>query len=255
MSRIIQSLICTLGIMGAALAVVAGSALSAAAGARAQAGGEQILRYGVAVAIQRDASILVTERIVYDFGGQARHGIVREIPVQYPYSKNYDRITPLTVRSVSSPDAPAQYSADNTGDKVNIKIGDPDRTVTGVHTYTLTYLVQGTMNAFASHDELYWNATGNGWAVPIVAAAVRVTAPGVPQKAACQAGLTGSARSCQQARVTGEGATFTQTSLGPHEGLTVVVALPTGVVAAPHPVLKEKWSLQRNAGDLRRSRR
>jgi uncharacterized membrane protein YgcG len=244
MNRIIGALLVGLGVAGAALAIAVASALSAAAGLRAQAGGEQILRYDVAVAIQRDASILVTERIVYDFGGQARHGIIRGIPVQYPYSASYDRITPLTVRSAGSPDAPAQYTMDNTGGTVTIKIGDPDRTVTGVHTYTLTYLVRGVMNAFADHDELYWNATGNGWDVPIAAATVRVTAPGAPQKAACWAGPPGAARSCQQARITDGDATFTQAGLGPHEGLTVVVALPKGVVAAPHPVLQEKRGLQ-----------
>ena len=244
MNRIIGALLVGLGVAGAALAIAVASVLSAAAGLRAQAGGEQILRYDVAVAIQRDASILVTERIVYDFGGQARHGIIRGIPVQYPYSASYDRITPLTVRSVGSPDAPAQYTMDNTGGTVTIKIGDPDRTVTGVHTYTLTYLVRGVMNAFADHDELYWNATGNGWDVPIAAATVRVTAPGAPQKAACWAGPPGAARSCQQARITDGDATFTQAGLGPHEGLTVVVALPKGVVAAPHPVLQEKRGLQ-----------
>jgi hypothetical protein len=145
MNRIIRALLVGVGVAGAALAIAVASVLSAAAGLRAQAGGEQILRYDVAVAIQRDASILVTERIVYDFGGQARHGIIRGIPVQYPYSASYDRITPLTVRSVGSPDAPAQYTMDNTGGTVTIKIGDPDRTVTGVHSYTLTYRVRGVI--------------------------------------------------------------------------------------------------------------
>ena len=134
MNRIIGPLLAGLGVACAALAIAVASALNAAAGVRAQAGGEQILRYDVVAAIQRDASILVTEQIVYDFGGQARHGIIRSIPVQYPYSASYDRITPLTVRSVSSPDAPAQYTTENTGGMVTIKIGDPDRTVTGVHT-------------------------------------------------------------------------------------------------------------------------
>ena len=41
--------------------------------------------------------------------------------------------------------------------------------------------VRGVMNAFADHDELYWNATGNGWDVPIAAAAVRVTARGTAE--------------------------------------------------------------------------
>ena len=40
-------------------------------------------------------------------------------------------------------------------------------------------------------------------------------------------------------------ARFRQVGLGPGEGLTVVVAIPKGVVASPGPTLRERWSLQR----------
>jgi len=40
-------------------------------------------------------------------------------------------------------------------------------------------------------------------------------------------------------------ARFRQVGLGPGEGLTVVVAIPKGVVASPGPILRERWSLQR----------
>jgi uncharacterized membrane protein YgcG len=39
-------------------------------------------------------------------------------------------------------------------------------------------------------------------------------------------------------------ASFTQAGLGPHEGLTVVVAIPKGVVAPPRPLLQDRWTLQ-----------
>ena len=40
-------------------------------------------------------------------------------------------------------------------------------------------------------------------------------------------------------------AVFAQSSLGPHEGLTVVVAIPKGVVPRPRPILKERWAFRR----------
>ena len=49
------------------------------------------------------------------------------------------------------------------GDTVTIKIGDPDQTVTGVHTYRLTYLVRGSMDGYAGFDQLYWDAIGDQW--------------------------------------------------------------------------------------------
>jgi uncharacterized membrane protein YgcG len=186
----------------------------------------------------------VTEQIVYDFGSNQRHGIFRDIPVRFRYNGSSDRIYRLDVQSVQS-DAPGQYTVDSTGSSVRIKIGDPNQTVTGEHTYQLTYLVGGSLNGFADHDELYWNAVGSQWDVPIDQATVRVAAPAAVTRAACFAGPLGSTGSCQQAAITNGVAHFAQAGLGPHEGLTVVVAIPKGVVASPRPVLRERWSLQR----------
>jgi uncharacterized membrane protein YgcG len=221
------------------------TALPAPGRATAQASAERITSYHAGIAIQRDGSILVTEQIAYNFGDSERHGIIRAIPVRLPYNGSSDRIYGVDVQSVDSPDAPGQYTVDNDGSYLSIKIGDPDQTVTGEHTYTLTYLVRGSLNAFADHDELYWNAVGNQWDVPIDQATVQVTAPVDVSRAACFAGPVGSTTPCQQAGIASGVARFAEAGLGPNEGLTVVVAIPKGVVASPGPVLRERWSLQR----------
>ena len=41
------------------------------------------------------------------------------------------------------------------------------------------------MNGFADHDELYWNAIGTEWSVPILRARVQVTAPARSPTTAC----------------------------------------------------------------------
>jgi uncharacterized membrane protein YgcG len=213
--------------------------------AAAQASAERITSYGARIAIQRDGSILVTEQIVYNFGSDQRHGIFRVIPVRLRYNSTYDRIYAVDVQSVESPDAPAQYTVGNNGSDVSVKIGDPNQTVTGEHTYTLTYRVRGSLNAFADHDELYWNAVGNQWKVPIDQATVQVSAPADVTRAACFAGPPGSTAPCQHSGITSGVASFGQAGLGPNEGLTVVVATPKGAVASAGPVLQERWSLQR----------
>jgi predicted membrane protein DUF2207 len=185
-----------LGVVCAVVAAVVSSVLAAPTGAGAQTAAERIVSYDVAIAVQHDASILVAEEIVYDFGGQDRHGIFREIPVLRSYNKRYDRYYPVEVRSVWSPDAPAQYTVDYTGATVTIKIGDPGQTVTGVHTYRLTYLVRSGMDGYADHDELYWDAIGGQWDVPIGHATVRVTTPAAPTRAACWTGPSGSRTKC-----------------------------------------------------------
>ena len=228
-------------IVAAALAII----LAAPAGAGAQGSPERIVSYDTTFTIQGDGSVLVNEQIVYDFGSGMRHGIIREIPVRSRYNGSYDRLYPLTVRSVQSPDAPAQYKVDNNGSVASIRIGDPGVLITGVHTYRLTYVLRGALNAFASHDELYWNATGNQWGVPIDQATVRVSAPVAVTRAVCFAGPAGSTSSCQQGGITDGVAHFTQAGLGPHEGVTVAVAIPTGVVVPARPVLQERWAFQR----------
>jgi uncharacterized membrane protein YgcG len=215
------------------------------AGASAQSGAERIVSYDAGIAIQGDGSILVTEHISYDFGSDWRHGIFRVIPVRLRYNGSYDRIYPVDVQSVESDNAGDEYTVESKGSAIGIRIGDPNQTVTGVHEYWLTYLVRGGLNGFADHDELYWNAVGNRWDAPIDQASVRVSAPAGVIQAACFAGPPGSTAPCEQAVVTDGVAQFSQSGLGPGEGLTVVVAIPKGVVTSPGPILRERWSMQR----------
>ena len=230
----------------AALSRRACDALPAPGRASAQNNAERITSYDARIAIQRDGSIMVTEQITYDFGADQRHGIFRVIPVQFRYNNSgYDRIYPIEVRSVWSDTPSPEYSVDSNGSSISVKIGNPDQTVTGVHWYQIIYLVRGSLNAFADHDELYWNVVGNQWDVPIDQARVRVSAPVAVSRAACFAGPLGSTTACGQAAITNGVASFSQNGLGPREGLTVVVAIPKGVVVSPGPILRERWSLQR----------
>jgi len=50
-------------------------------------------------------------------------------------------------------------------------------TVTGVHSYVISYRVGGALTYFSDHDELYWNVTGNEWDVPINYVNSEITLP------------------------------------------------------------------------------
>ena len=134
----------------------------------------------VDVRIEPTGLVRVHETIDYDFGVVPKHGIFRDVPVRfdYPPKANHDRVYPLTVESVqASEGTPAQYTiasgdVDGVGLK-RIKIGDPDRTISGQHTYDITYTLRGVLNGFEDHDELNLNAIGPGWTVPIQRASVR----------------------------------------------------------------------------------
>lgn len=233
----------------AALAVVVFAACVATvfAAAPASAGlSERIVDYRSDVTIEPDGTIEVHETIVYDFGVVPKHGIFRIIPVRTAVSpkEGYDRVYPLDVVSVSgSADTPAQYTVEEDGDNERIKIGDPDRTITGEHTYDIVYRVRGAINAFADHDELYWNAVGNDWPVPIEKATAMVHAPADITQVACFSGAFGATLACDTATSTGATAEFSKASLNPYESMTFVIALPKGAITpSPTPIFEERFN-------------
>jgi uncharacterized membrane protein len=216
-----------------------------AAPATAQSGPEVIHDYTVHIQILADGDLQIRETIDYDFGTTSHHGIFRTIPTRFPYDEANDRIYPLDDVTAQS-DAPDDVDVTEEGGFTKIRIGDPDVEVSGRHTYTLTYRVEGALNAFPDHDELYWNAIGDDWQAPIEHARVMVTAPSSIQRVRCFQGYEGSTEPCARASSDGSEASFRPgRALSPFEGLTVVVALPKGAVPEPGPILEERWSAGR----------
>jgi Predicted membrane protein (DUF2207) len=227
------------------LAVVVAAGLALPAPALAQAG-ERILHYGVDLRIEPAGTLLVTERIDYDFGAADRHGIFRDVPVRVRYDDRYDRVYRVDVLDVrGTPGTPAEFVQGDEGNYLRIKIGDEDRTITGRHGYTITYRVTGALNGFADHDELYWNAVGTHWAVPIERVSVRLAAPATISRVACYAGPEAATTPCASSRANGRTASYGGAGLGDARGLTVVAAFPAGAVPSPAPILDERWTVAR----------
>lgn len=230
----------------AAAVVVAWLSIPASS-AQAQITSERIVGYDVEMRIEEPSGDLLVEEVInYDFGGNNKHGIIREIPVRLTHDDRFDRVYPLEVVSVvGSPVTPADYELSSSNGSQVIRIGDPDRTITGRHRYEITYRVSGVLNSFPDHDELYWNVIGSNWQVPIDSISVTLDAPAEVLKVACFAGPTRSSLPCGSAEVSGDRASFGHPSLAPNQALTVVAAIPTGVVDSPVPILEERWSLGR----------
>ena len=232
-----------------ALLAVGASLLSAR---DALAAGERIQSYAIDATIQSSGDVLLTETIVYDFANNDRHGIFRDIVTRQRYDDRFDRTYGLDVISVTSPtpNTPAAFTLESNEGLTRIKIGDANRTISGVHTYVITYRLRGTLNAFDAdandrHDEWYWNVIAPLWDVPIDKATVTVHTPAAPTRVACFAGPERSTRPCAQAAMTGTQATFAASTMQPRYALSVVVALPKGAVAQPTPILEERWAVDR----------
>jgi uncharacterized membrane protein len=207
---------------------------------------EHIEKYDVTMTVASDGKMQVQEVIAYNFGVVPKHGIFRDIPLRETYGTDgkFKRVYKIDVNKVTATNASAQTSVSNQGNYKHIRIGDPDRTVTGTHTYTIDYTVTGAMTGFADHDELNWDAIGLQWPVPITRATVRVTMPAEVQQVACFWGPPNSKLPCALATKDGTHATFSQTDLGSNEGLTAVIGIPKGYInPPPKPMLERNWNL------------
>ena len=226
--------------------------LVAAASARGQADtGWTIRSFDAEYTVGTDRTLQVVERIDVDFEGLERHGIYRDVPVRYrrlispEVPLGAGRVTfDLDLQSVTDRNGNPLQTQVTGGDQVRIRIGDPDRTVTGLQTYVIRYTLSGGLGFFDDHDELYWQVTGTGWPVPIERAAATVRLP--PDAAAARSGsepwaatcFAGWAESTDSERCMAEVVMpgmyrFTSGRLEPGEGLTLVAGFPKGVIAPP----------------------
>ena len=212
--------------------------------ASAQSAGEQIRAYRVVITIKPDGTLRIQESITYDFGTEPHHGILRDLVERERFDSKHDRRYRIDVESVSAAaGTPSAFQRSTNGPYLQLRVGDPDQTITGVHRYRLVYTVRGAPLTFADHDELYWDAIGNQWPVPIQNAHVEGRAPAAITRVACFSGPPGSSYPCP-ASADGRTATFAERTLGPGSGLTVVVALPKGTIQPPPtPILEQRRTL------------
>ena len=210
---------------------------------------ERILQYWSDVHIRPDASLDVTETIDIRAEHQAiNHGIFRDFPTRYR-GRNGSRVNvgfTFQGATLDGEPVPATTSAQANG--VRIKIGDADKIVpVGEHRYVLRYRTTRQIGHFDGFDELYWNATGNGWMFPIDAAEARLHIPkAVPfGKRAAYTGPQGSTASFAEVvdEKPGEIAFRTTQPLAPYAGLSVAAAFPTGIVADARESDRARWWL------------
>ncbi len=213
--------------------------LACTASVHAQAAGERIQDFSASVTINPDASLSVRESIAYDFGGDERHGIYRDIPVSYKTSRGDVSIGLNSIVVTDQNGVAYPFTVSRSGSNEDIMIGDPNQVISGVHTYTISYHVSHAISYFKTYDELYWNVTGNGWQVPIEHASVQVVLPQTVAssslKTSCYEGAYGSSESCLIAPAAQRVLFDTARPLNPGEGLTFAVGFPKGLVAQPKP--------------------
>ena len=114
----------------------------------------EIGRFDVSIRVAPDSTFIVTESIEVDFGDLRKHGIFRTIPVDYQRTETLGGVPVATRYSIrlkvvdvkDGEEKPIPFTTSKEGPNLFIRIGDPDRTVTGKLTYAITYRVQRAIN-------------------------------------------------------------------------------------------------------------
>ncbi len=219
---------------------------------------ERILDYQANVQVHADGSLIVTEDIrVRSEGKDIRRGIYRDFPTSYTdhFGNHYQ--VGLNVLDVQRDGVEEPFHTENRSNGVRIYIGSSSQMLSdGIHEYRLRFYTNRQLGFFEDYDELYWNVTGNGWIFPIDHASVRIGLPAPVYeddlRTALYTGPRGANGQNAELRILNEQTVRVETTqeLRAHEGLTVALGWPKGIVNEPTISTKIGYFLQDNGSAL-----
>lgn len=210
-------------------------------GAGVVAADERILDFQSDVLIHSDGSLVVTETIrVNAEGGNIRRGIFRDFPTDYKDRFGNRYKVELNVLDVRRNGVTEAFHTEKRSNGIRIYMGSSTQLVgKGVHEYQLRYRTGRQLGFFENYDELYWNATGNGWMFPIDHASARIELPADVNhgdlRISFYTGPQGAQGRQAQSEFLNERTIVFETTRGlqAYEGLTVAVGWPKGIVTEP----------------------
>lgn len=214
---------------------------------------ERILEFHSDITVSVDGTMQVTETIKVRAEGSAiKRGIYRDFPTDYRDNNGNRYSVAFNVLGVQRDGLVENYHTERMRNGVRVYIGSANLNLKpGEYTYTISYTTNRQLGFFAEHDELYWNVTGNGWNFPIDRASAKVNLPSGVNSAQIMTeaytGISGAKDADYRAETLYLGAYFeTSRPLGAHEGLTIVVSWPKGLVHEPTRQERLVWLLKDN---------
>ena len=203
---------------------------------------EQILNYDVILTLEKNGLLTVEETIKVNVKGeQIKRGIYRKIPLERKDQYGDDQRVSYNVIEVLHNATEAKYNKSIKGDYLNIRIGEKDVFLDHEeHTYKITYTTTDQVGFFENYDELYWNATGTEWLLPINKVTVKVKLPegATSNQEYCYTGAKGSTvRNCRFKNEEGY-VIFEADSLQKYQGLTIATGFTKGIMENPLPIEK-----------------
>ncbi len=199
------------------------------------------------IKLNDNGSLDIKESITVNFDGGYHHGIYRDIPLELRgmagnYSLGFEvQEVLMDGQSVPVKKSTRRYGG---GKDLRLRIGDPNRTISGIHVYKIKYSAVLGARYFEEWDELYWNITGNRWEDRIDSLHCTVIFP-FPIELSDEdikifVGTYGSDRTTADYSLTDESLSFGTGTLYPGYGTTVDIRFPKGYLSKP-PLSKTLW--------------
>ncbi len=200
-----------------------------------------------------DSAKIQTYKAVFDVAKDGRTQVTETLQVEFPESKHgifrfFDtwdapnpkaRLIPTNI-SVTRDGMvePWELLTQDRGRFKVVKIGSPIVTMTGVHTYKISYQVEGALIAGGKRAPslFYWDLIPGGWAMPIAEADLRVNLPAELSGERCIAG-TGKYFACSIEADSATSLRVQASDLAPF----VPVTVQAGVDIATPSVATKPW--------------
>lgn len=198
---------------------------------------ERINLFDVAIEVERDGDIIVTETIdVTSQGESIRRGIFRDLP-RYYENEGARLAYSYRILDIERDGRDEPHDTTTEDNAFRIRIGDEDVLLdNGRHRYVIRYEVKNQIRYFQTLDELYWNVTGNYWAFPIDRARATITLPPGARITATSAytGALNQSGDDYTYRQSGNQHVFETTrGLATQEGLTIAIGFEKGLIDPP----------------------
>jgi hypothetical protein len=229
-----------------------------------RAPGERVISFATDITVHEDTSIEVREEfVVHSEGTYFKWGMIRHLPISSNerWDKRFggqwkdDTGIRLTILEVTEDGERVSYDQGSGWGYGQLRIGKLDVPLAkGDHTFFIKYVADGVLRSLTDHDELYWNAMGYYFELPVEEATVRVHLPArVPldgiQPEAYVGGRGVSNPRKPETELTREespdAVSYRATNFGPSQSLSLAMSWPKGFVTPPKMGMfaRHRWLL------------
>lgn len=197
-------------------------------------------RFDTLARINFDRSVNIEETIVVNFK-EPRRGIQRSIPFRIK-GGDTARTATFEFLSATANGESVPLNASQEGGEHRVRIGNPNRTVTGRVSYVFRYRLKNVLTNFPDQGrvEFYWNLIPHGWNTSIPSSTITVETPPLKSGKAKARILYGPAGEDQRAGIELE---HGGQASGRIDLLTAQFASPTRLVASIRKPLSKNWGV------------